>query len=264
MNAGRHPKQLDRHEAPAWCLRRVGGETVLVVTGSWLGRLGGLPEFRSGDLRDFGGPLGFDTRELGRWDSGLIAFLWDAVRAATSSGLKIDWSSLPDAIRKLLDLLPDEIAEPPKPKRSGLLPFYWLGGQVIDTLTEIGALSDLTVQISGGGVRAALRRTMLRPVDLFSNTRSAGPSALTIVSVVNFLVGRTLPSVGPYNLAGSPPDTSLAALEDPPAVARMAAVMPAIIMPAGTGAPMLRASRRCVATRSWTRWKSSAFQCPTT
>ena len=72
---------------------------MLVVKGSWLGRLGGLPEFRSGDLRDFGGPFGFDTRELGRWDSGLVAFLWDAVRAATSSGLKIDWSSLPDAIR---------------------------------------------------------------------------------------------------------------------------------------------------------------------
>ena len=115
-----------------------------------LGRLGGLPEFRSGDLRDFGGPLGFDTRELGRWDSGLIAFLWDAVRAATSSGLKIDWSSLPDAIRKLLDLLPDEIAEPPKPKRSGFRPFYWLGGQVIDTATEIGLLTITSVEASNG------------------------------------------------------------------------------------------------------------------
>src|SRR6201989_1940432 len=200
MNAGKYPKQLDRHEAAACHCRRVGGETVLVVTGSLLGRLGGLPEFRSGDLRDFGGPLGFDTRELGRWDSGLIAFLWDAVRAATRSGLKIDWSSLPDAIRKLLDLLPDEIAEPPKPKRSGFRPFHWLGGRVIDTLTEIGALSDLTVQISGGSVRAALGRTMLRPVDLFSNTRSAGPSALTIVSVVNFLVGAILAFVGAVQL----------------------------------------------------------------
>ena len=106
MDAGRHPKQFDRDEAPAWSLRQVGGENVLVVKGSWLGQLGGLPEFRSGDLRDFGGPFGFDTRDLGRWDSGLIAFLWDAIRAATSSGLKIDGSSLPDAIRKLLDLLP--------------------------------------------------------------------------------------------------------------------------------------------------------------
>jgi len=73
-----------------------------LVKDTALGRLGGLPEFRSGDLRDFGGPLGFDTRELGRWDSGLIAFLWDAVRAATSSGLKIDWSSLPEAIRRFV------------------------------------------------------------------------------------------------------------------------------------------------------------------
>jgi phospholipid/cholesterol/gamma-HCH transport system permease protein len=235
MNAGRHPKQLDRHEAPAWCLRRVGGETVLVVTGSWLGRLGGLPEFRSGDLRDFGGPLGFDTRELGRWDSGLIAFLWDAVRAAASSGLKIDWSSLPEAIRKLLDLLPDEIAEPPKPKRSGFRPFYWLGGQVNDTLTEIGALSDLTVQISGGGVRAALGRTMLRPVDLFSNTRSAGPSALTIVSVVNFLVGAILAFVGAVQLRRFAADIFVADLVGLAVVREMAAVMTGIIMAGRTG-----------------------------
>jgi phospholipid/cholesterol/gamma-HCH transport system permease protein len=235
MDAGRHPKQFDRDEAPAWYLRQVGGETVLVVKGSWLGQLGGLPEFRSGDLRDFGGPFGFDTRDLGRWDSGLIAFLWDAIRAATSSGLKIDGSSLPDAIRKLLDLLPGEVAEPPKPKRSAFRPFYWLGGEVIDTLTEIGALSDLTAQISGGCVRAALGRAMLRPVDLFSNTRSAGPSALTIVSVVNFLVGAILAFVGAVQLRRFAADIFVADLVGLAVVREMAAVMTGIIMAGRTG-----------------------------
>ncbi len=208
---------------------------MLVVKGSWLGRLGGLPEFRSDDLGDFGGPFGFDTRDLGRWDTGLVAFLWDAIRAATRSGLKIDRSSLPDAIRKLLDLLPDEIAEPPKPKRSVFRPFYWLGGKVIDALTEVGALSDLTVQMSGGGVRAVLGRAMLRPVDLFSNTRSAGPSALTIVSVVNFLVGAILAFVGAVQLRRFAADIFVADLVGLAVVREMAAVMTGIIMAGRTG-----------------------------
>jgi phospholipid/cholesterol/gamma-HCH transport system permease protein len=150
MNADTHPQQSDRDEAPAWHLHRAGGETVLVVKGSWLGQLGGVPVFRSDDLQGAAGQFGFDTTELRRWDSGLIAFLWDAIRAAAGSGLRIDGSSLPDAIRKLLNLLPDELAEPPKPRRSGFRPFYWLGGKVIDTLSEIGALSELTVKIMGG------------------------------------------------------------------------------------------------------------------
>jgi len=235
MSASRHPKQSDRDEAPAWHLSRVGGATVLVVKGSWLGELGGVQEFRSGDLRDFGGPFSFDTRDLGPWDSGLIAFLWDANRAATSFGLKINTSSLPDAIRKLLDLLPNGIAEPPKPQRSGFRPFYWLGGKLINMLTEIGALSDLTCRIVSGGVRAALGRAILRPVDLFTNTRSAGPSALTIVSVVNFLVGAILAFVGAVQLRRFAADIFVADLVGLAVVREMAAVMTGIIMAGRTG-----------------------------
>jgi phospholipid/cholesterol/gamma-HCH transport system permease protein len=235
MNADNHPKHLDRDQAPAWYVRPVPGKIVLVVKGLWLGQLGGVPEFRSDELRDVSGPFGFDTSDLGHWDSGLIAFLWDAIRAATSSGLKIDESSLPDAIRKLLDLLPDEIAEPPKPQRSGFRPFYWLGGKVIDALTEIGALSGLTGQVTSGGVRAALGRAMLRPVDLFSNTRSAGPSALTIVSVVDFLVGAILAFVGAVQLRRFAADIFVADLVGLAVVREMAAVMTGIIMAGRTG-----------------------------
>jgi phospholipid/cholesterol/gamma-HCH transport system permease protein len=43
--------------------------------------------------------LGFDTREVTAWDSGLLVFVLDLLVAATALGLAVDRSGLPDGVR---------------------------------------------------------------------------------------------------------------------------------------------------------------------
>jgi phospholipid/cholesterol/gamma-HCH transport system permease protein len=114
----------------------------------------------------------------------------------------MDADTLPDAARKLLDLLPDRPAPaPPIPRRRFAL--ATIGSLTIDSLTEIGTVTELGVETAKGGVASLAGRGRMRLTDLMSNIRDAGPSALLIVSVVNFLVGAILAFVGAVQLRNS-------------------------------------------------------------
>ncbi len=75
------------------------------MTGDWVAQSEATPGFSAGGLAGAGQPLGFDAAGLGRWDTGLIAFLWEAERAASAAGIVLDPSGLPGPARKLLGLL---------------------------------------------------------------------------------------------------------------------------------------------------------------
>jgi phospholipid/cholesterol/gamma-HCH transport system permease protein len=75
----------------------------------------------------------------------------------------------------------------------------------------------------------------MRAVDLLGNVRDAGPSALIIVSVVNFLIGAILAFVGAVQLRKFAADIYVANLVGLAVVREMAAVMTAIIMAGRTG-----------------------------
>ena len=90
------------------------------------------------------------------------------------------------------------------------MPFNWLGGKTIGVFSELGAVSQLLAGTVKGGLRAIVAKALIRAVDLIANTRAAGPSALVIVSVVNFLIGAILAFVGAVQLsADSPPISPL-------------------------------------------------------
>ncbi len=179
--------------------------------------------------------LTLDIAGIGRWDSGLIAFLWEAKRAAVTSGITVDTAQLPDSARTLLGLLPDRLAEPPPPPRRRFAPLFWLGDNTIGLLTEIGILSTLLAVTARGGVLALTGRARMRAVDLLGNISDAGPSALVIVSVVNFLIGAILAFVGAVQLRKFAADIYVANLVGLAVVREMAAVMTAIIMAGRTG-----------------------------
>jgi phospholipid/cholesterol/gamma-HCH transport system permease protein len=223
--------------SPDWQLHRGEGGSVLAVAGDWIAQSGRVPEFPASDLRGThaGDTLTFDTVRLGKWDTGLVVFLWDARRAAINAGLTVDDSALPDATRKLLDLLPDQLAEPQKAPRHGLRPFNWLGGKTIGVFSELGAVSQLLTATVKGGLRAIVAQALMRAVDLVANTRAAGPSALVIVSVVNFLIGAILAFVGAVQLRRFAADIFVANLVGLAVVREMAAVMTAIVMAGRTG-----------------------------
>ena len=215
----------------------MNGRDVLTLAGDWIAQSGRIPEFSADGLAKVtpGRSLDVDVGGIGRWDSGLIEFLWDAKRAAIAAGITLDTTALPDSARKLLGLLPERLAEPGPSPRSGLRPLRWLGGRSILVLTEVGALSSLLAVTASGGVLALSGRARMQAVDLLANIRDAGPSALMIVSTVNFLIGAILAFVGAVQLRKFAADIYVADLVGLALVREMAAVMTAIIMAGRTG-----------------------------
>ena len=219
---------------------------MLLIAGDWIGQSGAIPAFSPAALDPVGGgaprgelgggaTLRLDIAGVGRWDTGLIEFLWDVRRAANAQGISIDTANLPESARKLLGLLPDRLAEPRTPPRRRFRPLSWLGGQTIGLLTEIGVLSILFGDTARGGALALTGRARMRAVDLFANIRDAGPSALIIISVVNFLIGAILAFVGAVQLRKFAADIYVANLVGLALVREMAAVMTAIVMAGRTG-----------------------------
>ncbi len=208
-----------------------------MVRGDWIAQSGRIPAFSDETLRDgsAGLSLAINAAELGRWDSGLVAFLWDVKRSAAIAGLAVDMNTIPASARKLLALLPDELDRPEPAQRRGFRPLNWLGGKTIGMFTEIGVLSELLTATVGGGLRAALGKALTRSVDLLANIRAGGPSALMIVSVVNFLIGAILAFVGAVQLRKFAADIFVANLVGLALVREMAAVMTAIVMAGRTG-----------------------------
>ncbi len=222
---------------PHWQLRPDQGRATLDLAGDWVAQSSAVPDFPADALAGAGSAraLRFETSGLGRWDTGLIAFLWDAKRAAAAAGLAVDSAGLPEAARKLLDLLPDR-AEPPRSvPRWRFRPLYWLGGAAIGAVTEFGTLCTLLANTVRGGVLALVGRARLRPVDLLANIRDAGPAALMIVSIVNFLIGVILAFVGAVQLRRFAADMYVANLVGLALVREMSVVMTAIVMAGRTG-----------------------------
>ncbi len=179
--------------------------------------------------------LTFDITGIGRWDSGLIAFLWDAKRSAMTAGVAVDGSTLPASARTLLELLPDTLPPVRPDVRRGFRPLARIGGGTLGLLSELGVQTTLLATTAKGGVLALAGRARMRRVDLLGNVRDAGPSALIIVSVVNFLIGAILAFVGAVQLRKFAADIYVANLVGLAVVREMAAVMTAIIMAGRTG-----------------------------
>lgn len=221
---------------PAWRIEPQGAGAALAVSGDWVAESGLIPDFPpDGFGAHAQGTVAITMAGAGRWDSGLIEFLWDAKRAAAGAGLTIDGAALPDAARKLLGLLPDTLPAPPlpAPPRTGLL--ARTGEATLALLAEIGAVTALLAATVQSGVLALSGQTRVRAVDVLANMRDAGPSALLIVSVVNFLVGAILAFVGAAQLRRFAAGAYVANLVGIAVVREMAAIMTAIVMAGRTG-----------------------------
>jgi phospholipid/cholesterol/gamma-HCH transport system permease protein len=233
----RNETTLEAGTRPTWKLVHAKERDVFVLAGDWIAQSGCIPEFPTDGLADSaaGHALAFDTTNLGRWDTGLVEFLWGAKRAATTAGLAIDATALPESARKLLSLLPEALAKTEPPPRQAFRPLHWLGGKTINMLSELGAVSELLVTTTHGAALALLAQARVRAVDLLANIRDAGPAALAIVGVVNFLIGAILAFVGAVQLRKFAADIFVANLVGLAVVREMAAVMTAIVMAGRTG-----------------------------
>ncbi|ATU74151.1 ABC transporter permease [Komagataeibacter rhaeticus] len=223
--------------APQWHLQPEANRTLVTLSGNWIAQEGRIPAFPETGLKDVprGAALEFDTGRLGRWDTSLISFLWELKRSAREAHVDVHIDTLPESAHKLLDLLPEIPPEPAPPTPHHFAPVAAVGQFTLDTLNEIGCVSEMGAAAARGGIAALVGRGMMRTVDLMSDLAAAGPAALLIVGVVNFLVGAILAFVGSVELHKFAADIYVASLVAIAMVREMSAVMTAIIMAGRTG-----------------------------
>jgi phospholipid/cholesterol/gamma-HCH transport system permease protein len=223
--------------APVWQIQPEGARATLGVTGDWIALSGRIPEFPANALADIaaGQTLALGMAGIGRWDSGLIAFLWEARRAAEAKAIVIDDSALPQTARTLLGLLEDAAPAPSAavPRRG--TPVSWIGTMVLAGLDDLGATTQLLGATLRAGLLAPFGRTLVRGVDIAANLYDAGPAALPIAAVVTFLVGAILAFIGASQLSRFAASAYVADLVGLALVREMAPVMTAIVMAGRTG-----------------------------
>lgn len=224
-------------QRPEWHLHHEETRYILFLSGKWLVKNNDIPEITSDPFRNIppNQSLAFNTEQLQQWDSGLIAFLWDVKCLARKHHLHLEETDLPEAAQKLLALLHATKSEsPPKPVHS-FRPLYLLGEWTINSLTSLGTTTILLREILCGFLKSITGRSYMRMVDLIRDIQDAGPSALLIISIVNFLVGAILGFVGAVQLRRFAADAYVANLVGIAVVREMAAVMSAIVISGRTG-----------------------------
>ncbi|HEX4459904.1 MAG TPA: ABC transporter permease, partial [Polyangia bacterium] len=179
--------------------------------------------------------LTFDCRELGAWDSTLVAFVVEAVRTAERAGVAVDVAGLPDGVQRLLQLAAavrgaGARPAPPNPRllaRIGLT--YHEGLDVVGEFLHFVGEAALSI------ARFATGRARYRPIDLMTEVQNAGAEALVIVTVVSFLLGTILAFVGAVTLKPFGASVYVANGVAVAVVRELGPIMTAIVMAGRTG-----------------------------
>ncbi|MBH9973515.1 MULTISPECIES: MlaE family ABC transporter permease [Commensalibacter] len=228
---------INSDQQPQWKLEQQENHYVISLSGQWLAKNNNIPRFSPKNLERIPAhqTLYFDARNLKNWDSGLIVFLWDIKCQATKHSIKFSDKDLPASAQELLSLLHESKDEAPVKHSSPFRPLYMIGEWTINGLTNLGITVQMLKEVIIGILKSLTGRSYMRIVDLISDVQNAGPSALLIISVVNFLVGAILGFVGAVQLRRFAADAYVANLVSIATVREMAAVMSAIVISGRTG-----------------------------
>jgi len=227
-------KQLDLEYA-----RKPDGTLHVALAGEWkLGR--GIPA-PQGIIEEMGkSPLPrkviFETGVLASWDSGLLTFLSSVLSRCTQLGVEVDRQGLPEGVRRLLALATAV------PSRSGRrIPepeaiFARVGGAAIawgigfgETLGFIGEACLSLLRLFAG--KARFRRS-----DFLLVVQDCGARSLSIVALINLLVGLILAFVGAIQLRRFGAQIYVADLVGIGMLRDIAPIMTGIIVTGRTGA----------------------------
>lgn len=221
---------------PGWEARTESSKMVVVLSGDWLLQQTGM-ETAAGQrvlATTRASSLSFDARQLGRWDSGLIFFLWNLAAQAAKRGVTFDQAGLPQPARRLLALASIDVGPGPIPPVQRRLTER-IGRQTIAGWLEIGEALSVVGQFILRVVPVLRGRSGMRRTDVLDCVSDAGIAALPIVTVVNILVGGILAFVGAVQLRRFGAGLYIANLVSVAVVREMAALMTAIIMSGRTG-----------------------------
>jgi phospholipid/cholesterol/gamma-HCH transport system permease protein len=219
-----------------WSASVDGPAIMFSITQDWTTRDSGLQPEQAERLlsQDGVGAIAFESSGLGHWDSSLLVFLSTLRGVSVQRGVRFDEAGLPEAVRRLLALLPEKkpgAATSPRPKPT----VERIGRFVITQGSEAVAATTLfgdMILSSGAAFRG---RARMRGVDLMTCVQNAGVFALPIVAVVNLLVGGIIAFVGAVELRKFGADVYIANLVGVAMFRELGAIMTAIVMSGRTG-----------------------------
>lgn len=180
--------------------------------------------------------MSFEYSALGQYDSSLISLILKLAITARSIGARVDFQTLPDGIRAMLELataVPSANTQK-TPSSSNFINRVGHGTinaveYVLDTVSFVGDITIAFCKMLAGCAR-------FRRIDLLSIVQKAGPEALPIVALISFLVGLILAFVGAIQLAKYGSEIFVADLVGIAMVREMGAMMVGIVMSGRTGA----------------------------
>lgn len=181
--------------------------------------------------------ISFDSSELGRWDSGLIAYLLKIVNYCEQKQIELTSDNLPEGVINLLRLA-TAIPERVENKKSFAYPpiSARVGNYVSKSWTSLMAILDFVGQIFIAFLRFFAGKARFRWSDLLLIIQESGAQALPIVSLISLLVGLILAFVGSIQLRMFGAQIYIANLVAIAMARAMGAIMTGIIMAGRTGA----------------------------
>ena len=219
--------------------RGADGMVLVRLAGAW-SLESGLPSVADVEQVLAGGGaagIAFDTRELGLWDSSVLAFLAGTSKLARERGVPVDRSGLPDGLRRLLAL-----AEAVPEKRDAQSEddddafVERVGERAIQAQrlfrSDLGFVGQVALSIG----RALRGKARFRGSDLALLIQQNGFEALPIVTLVTFLLGLILAFVGAIQLQTFGATIYVADLVGVAMVRDMGALITGIIMAGRSGA----------------------------
>lgn len=173
---------------------------------------------------------------VGKWDSSLLVILFDLGKYAQANNLIFDYSYMNKGVKGLTDLA-FSVDRKPTPANSVKLPFLaavgdWGLNVIGSTKRGFGFLKDVCDSV----FRFFRFKAVMRGVDFLFALEDCGYKAVSIVSLISFMVGLILAFVGAVQLQMFGAEVYVAALVAIGMTRIMGAVMAGIIMAGRTGA----------------------------
>ena len=219
-------------------MSRAGGSTLVVRLGG-AGRLAGdLPPVADVEReldRERAAMVRLEAHAVADWDSGLVVFVFGLLTSCRARGIAVEHPDLPGTLERMLALVQTSALPPVPPlPRGGLL--ERLGRRALARREKVRAASLFVGETTLALWRMLTGRARFRGQDLGLLLEGAGPSALPIVALVNFLVGIILAFVGITQLRRFGAEYYVADIVGIAVVRDMAALITAIVLAGRSGA----------------------------
>ena len=220
--------------------RSPGGELVLTLSGDWvLAQKPPLMEEADKGLRaDLEvTSVVFDTKELTRWDSCLLTFLWKVTERCSQENIRVDRGGLPLGAQRLLTLasaVPEREGTRKEDTRERFL--ERVGSWVFRVWGTAGETVGFVGEAFVAFAKLLVGKANFRRSDLILLLQECGAQAFPIVSLISVLVGVILGFVGAIQLRMFGAQIFVADIVGIAMVRIMGAVMTGIIMAGRTGA----------------------------